>query len=350
MSSSSQKADLKLVNSYPGPVIIVDLEGSLIHLNPAARSFLSLQDLSEHGFSKLLPPNYIEINLNCQAAEVTIPATRMEFSNAVILWTTFFSDDFSQVIYQGVNITRMHRNEIALLEAKEKAEEGEKLKAAFLDNMSHEIRTPLNSLLGFLNILSDELSHSLSEDQKFYFDLINQNGNRLERTMRELLDISHFSSGTYQGQQRSVDVGSLVKQIINERQADISDKGIKLALHFSENETFITTDDYCLTQAVTHLIDNAVKYTDAGQILVGVSNKAQQVEIRIEDTGSGMNDEMQRHIFVAFNQGTMGHTKQFQGIGLGLSLVRVYLDEIKATIDLDSEIGEGSRFKIWIPI
>mgnify|MGYP002725449503 CR=1 FL=1 len=342
-------ANLMFLDNNPNPTMIVDLKGGLLYKNLATSNLLQNLGIKEEDFTQLLPPGYLDILQNCQAAEVAIPATRLEYSNRVYIWSAFFSEDQEQAYYQGMNITRMHRNELALRTAKEKAEEGDKLKAAFLDNMSHEIRTPLNSLLGFIQLLKDELEETLREDQKFYFDLVIQNGGRLERTMREILDISHFSSGTYSVRKKLVDLTNIVQEIIDEHAQSIESKGLKLKLDIGEDVVNVMTDEYCLSQAITHLLNNAVKYTDEGEIFVGFEQSENSTVIKIEDTGPGMSDEAQRRIFVAFNQGTMGHSKKYQGIGLGLSLVRVYLDAVSVKIDLDSKLGEGSRFSISIP-
>ena len=338
-----------LMDQNPGPVLVVDLTGKYKYSNVAFNEFLRKRNLDQSEFPLVLPPDYINIFRNCKEAEVSIPVTQMEYAEKAILWTTYFSEDMSEVIYQGVDITHLHRNEIALITAKEKAEEGEKLKTAFLDNMSHEIRTPLNSLLGFMNLLSEELMEILNEDQKFYFDLIHQNGDRLARTMEEILDISHFSSGTYELKLQPVDVSQIVMLRLEERRSDIEAKGLILTIDMPQQNLVVPTDEYCLERTVGHLIDNAIKYTESGHIAVGVKQKGDCIEILVEDSGPGMSDDMQRLIFVAFNQGTIGHSKKYQGIGLGLSLVRLYMDAIRATVDLESSLGKGSRFILCIP-
>ncbi len=348
MSDKPIQLETSLVEHHPGPTLVVDLEGNLNYLNLACKSFLQKRGLEIEQFGEILPPDFLDIILNCKAAEVAIPVTRIEYPERVLLWTAFFGDSQEDVIYQAIDITRLHRNEVALRAAKDKAEEGEKLKAAFLDNMSHEIRTPLNSLLGFMGLLSDELKETLNEDQTFYFDLIQQNGDRLARTMQEILDISHFSSGTYEVKTETFDIVESVRNQINEKISEASSKGLEVKQQLPEEPMMVTTDEYCLRQTISHLIDNAVKYTEEGHILIAVASNDQHIELRIEDTGPGMDEEMQRRIFVAFNQGTIGHSKQYQGIGLGLSLVRVYLDTIGARVDLESSMGEGSRFNIQV--
>ena len=334
----------------PGPLLVVDLQGDLLYMNPASSSFLKKQGKSDADYRDILPPGFVDIFNNCLEAGVSIPVTRIEYPGSVILWTSYFSSSGEEVLYHGVDITRLHRNEVALREAKEKAEEGEKLKAAFLDNMSHEIRTPLNSLLGFMTLLSDELREKLSEDQQFYFDLIQQNGDRLARTMQEILDISHFSSGTYELKKDTHDIHAIVRDQVDRLAPFAEQKGLNYKIDIPEGELLTITDDYCLEQAVQHLLDNAVKYTDEGEVSISIAVEDGSGVIRIEDTGPGMDDETQRRIFMAFSQGSMGHSKHYQGIGLGLSLVRVYLDAIGATVDLDSRMGAGSKFKLSIPL
>ena len=350
MSPESSPSEMSFMQHHPGPILIVDLQGDLRYLNPSSEKFLKKSGRDAAQFGEILPPDFLDIIHNCKAAEVGIPVTRMEYPERVLLWTAYFGETMEEVVYQGVDITRLHRNEIALRAAKEKAEEGEKLKAAFLDNMSHEIRTPLNSLLGFMGLLSEELEGSLNADQVFYFDLIQKNGDRLARTMQEILDISHFSTGTYEVKKESVDIVDILQLQIEAKTDEAEVKGLEVRQEIPDHQLFAHTDEYCLRQTLAHLIDNAIKYTDTGHILVKVSQAENSIQINIEDSGPGMDDEMQRRIFVAFNQGSLGHSKQYQGIGLGLSLVRVYLDTIGATVDLDSNLGEGSRFQIQIPI
>lgn len=339
----------QFLEQNPSPIVCVDLSGKLIYLNKSAKKLLASQSWSESEFRKVLPPKYGDINQNCKDAEIGIPVTRMEFSNKVILWTPFFNSDKTEVLYSGVDITRMQRNEIALIHAKEKAEEGERLKAAFLDNMSHEIRTPLNSLLGFMNILHEELNQSLNEDQRFYFKLISENGFRLERTMREILDISHFGSGSYELNLQQFDIARRIRGIAESYTQQIRDKELDLEMIMPEGNMLFLTDLYCLDQAVTHLVDNAVKYTDAGKIFISLTPKEEGAELIIRDTGKGIPEALQRQIFVPFSQGSAGHSKQYQGIGLGLSLVRAYLDAISARIDLESAPDQGCQYTIFIP-
>ncbi len=339
----------KFMDNNPSPVVQVALDGTLLSLNSAAREFLESQGWSEKEYTNILPPNFHEINLNCKAAEIGLPVTTMEFSITSILWTPFFNEDMDRVVYTGVDITRMRRNEIALIRAKEQAEEGERLKAAFLDNMSHEIRTPLNSLLGFMNLLNIELIDILNEDQKFYFDLIQTNGLRLERTMREILDISNFSSGTYEPTFIDLDLASLIRGIIQNHTPKITEKELDANIDIPDTPMMIHSDLYCLTQMITHLLENAIIYTAAGSIGISLVSTDDWLEIRIDDTGIGMDEDQQRQIFVPFSQGSIGHTKQHQGIGLGLALVRSYCDTISARIDLVSEKDRGSHYTISIP-
>ncbi len=343
MMIKTQSVDLN-----PNPILQVTSSGEIHYINPAAIRLLNGLGYSVDQYVLLLPPNFIEIAANCLVAETAIPATQMLLGDRYVLWSSFFFDDNNKIEFHGMDVTRMVRVEKSLRESKQKAEEGEKLKAAFLDNMSHEIRTPLNSLLGFMNLLYGELIDTLADDQRMYFDMINQNGNRLERTMREILDISHFSSGTYRKKISSIHIGDLLKQVVDDKLTESKEKKLTFGLSVTGENLTVLTDEYCLTQAVTHLIDNAIKYTDKGSVKVGVSRNDKEILISIKDTGPGIEEKVQRQIFVAFNQGTTGHSKQYQGIGLGLSLVRVYLDTIGARVDLDSELGKGSHFKICI--
>ena len=349
MSTTHHDPYRSFLDHNPSPLIAVTLDGRLQTLNQAALKLLEAQDLEESEFAQVLPPNFVEIIQNCKDAEIGIPVTRMDFNHGSILWTPFFNEELDQVFYSGVDITRMQRNELALIQAKEKAEEGDRLKAAFLNNISHEIRTPLNSLLGFMNLLREELLVVLNEDQKVYFDLIQTNGFRLERTMREILDISHFSSGSYEVNLQEIDIAGLVWKIFSENEPALREKGLNADMQIPDEAILIHSDLYCLSQMITHLMDNAIKYTDIGVISISLKVMEDRVDFRLEDTGPGMDEFLQRHIFVPFSQGSMGYSKHYQGIGLGLALVRAYADTISATIDLDSEPGQGSRYQIIIP-
>ena len=250
------------------------------------------------------------------------------------------------VLFKGVNIDITKRKQIEqeLIAAKEKAEESDKLKSAFLSNMSHEIRTPMNGIFGFMDLLQQpDLS---VESQKLYFDLVKKSGERLLDTLGDILEISKIDSGHRNLKITKVSVNEMLQMIYYYYKSETKRKGIKLYLSATKNEnnTMLYTDRSMLETILLNLLKNAVKFTHKGTITIGFIDKEDKYTFFIEDTGIGIPGEKQGVIFERFVQANLEISRPYEGAGLGLSIAKAYAEMLGGKITLQSEEGKGSTF------
>jgi|BioPla2DNA2_1021312.scaffolds.fasta_scaffold11340_2 CheY-like chemotaxis protein/nitrogen-specific signal transduction histidine kinase/PAS domain-containing protein len=228
-----------------------------------------------------------------------------------------------------------------LKKAKEKAEESDRLKSAFLSNMSHEIRTPLNAIVGFSAIMAD--IDDRDERKKFY-NIVESSNKRLLALIDEVLDLSKIESGTLEFNYTPVKVNDLCKEIVITHQlySNLS----SLSLELPEEDTCIKADKNRLTQVISNLVSNAVKFTPKGTITLGYKIIPGRVEFYVRDTGIGIANDKLDKIFDRFVK-----VNSFApGTGLGLSICKTIVECMGGDITVSSEEGVGSLFSFRIPL
>lgn len=249
-------------------------------------------------------------------------------------------------VMQLLDITEIKRVQQELVAALKKAEESDRLKSAFLAQMSHEIRTPLNVILTSIPLLADEIS-SKDEELKIILDSVKSAGRRLQRTIDMILNMSSVQSGNYKPVFEKFDLLTDLKKLMNEFKSLSDDKGLELKFKQSADESFIVADRYTVNQIFQNLINNAIKYTLKGYVEVFVRNESDnKVRVEIRDSGIGMSDEYLKKIFTPFSQEDVGYKREFEGNGLGLALVKKYVELNKAEIEVESEKSIGSVFSV----
>lgn len=240
------------------------------------------------------------------------------------------------------------RVERDLVKAKEAAEKADKLKSEFLAQISHEIRTPLNTILSNLSLIEMNIKDNISSFDKYYADyfLSIQNGStRLIRTVDLVLNMSQLESGSYDVNYEIINIyNSVFTPILMEFSQKAKRKNINLELSFHNPDAEIFADRYTVTQIFANLVDNAIKYTDRGSIIIHSETINGYVTVHVKDTGIGISAEYLPHIFKKFSQEEQGYCRTFEGNGLGLALVKKYCDLNNAAINVESKKGEGSTF------
>lgn len=233
--------------------------------------------------------------------------------------------------------------------AKEKAEESDKLKTAFLANMSHEIRTPMNGIFGFTQILRQtNLDH---EKQEYYLDIINKSCDRLLSVVNDIIDISKIESGIIDLQFEYANIDDLLQELYNFYYESCRTKNLtfKIQKKFTNDTVFCSTDIIKLKQIISILIDNAIKFTESGGIIVSFGKTDDVVEFSVEDSGIGIDEKDQQIIFERFRQADENYTRKFGGTGLGLSIAKAFIDKLGGKIWYQSTQDKGTTFFVHIP-
>ena len=257
------------------------------------------------------------------------------------------NDEIVGSIAVASNITERYNTQQKLIAAKEEAERSDRLKSDFLAQMSHEIRTPVNTILSFISLLQDEIKNKISEELCEVFNFIDDGGRRLIRTIDMILNMSQFQSGTYKPIMHPVDLNAdVLAKIVSELKSTAKHKNLVLNLYVETKSTVVNADSYTAGQIFINLIDNALKYTHQGKIDVRILEKGKKLIVEIEDTGIGISRDYIPYLFDAFSQEETGYSRRFEGTGLGLALVKKYIEINGAEIKVESMKGEGTKFSV----
>jgi PAS domain S-box-containing protein len=249
-------------------------------------------------------------------------------------------------------ITDRILQKLELIAAKEKAEESDRLKTAFLQNLSHEIRTPMNAIMGFSSLLKDNFNNKGKLEQ--FSSIISQRSNDLLDIINDILDVAKIESGQLPINMEELNLFDLFDDItvfFNEYKNRIGKQHIQFSLKSdcSDNEQTIITDKGKLKQILINLITNAFKFTDAGSVIVGCkTEKNNNMQFFVTDTGIGIPKDKQAIVFDRFSQLNQNPKKNLGGTGLGLPIVKGLVNLLGGEIFVESTPGEGSTFSFTI--
>lgn len=253
------------------------------------------------------------------------------------------------------NITQSRQMMEDLMKAKEKAEESDKLKTAFLANMSHEIRTPMNGILGFAELLKEP--GLTAEEQQKYIRIIERSGVRMLNIINNIVDISKIEAGLMDLKIQESDINEQMDYIYTFFKPEVEAKGMEL-LHkevLPKNEAIILTDKEKLFAILTNLVKNAIKYSEKGCIEFGyvtsggTTEKPDTLTFYVRDTGIGIRKDKTDIIFDRFRQVSEGSNRNYEGVGLGLSITKAYVEMLGGKIWVESEEKLGSCFYFTLP-
>jgi signal transduction histidine kinase len=237
------------------------------------------------------------------------------------------------------------RRERELMAARDAALESSRLKSAFLANMSHEIHTPLNIILGYADLMAERLAE-LGYDCEAYAEPVRRAGKRLLDTIGAILEVSRIESGNYKLEPRALDLAEFLNRLLEEFRVLAAKKGLELRLDI-QMHALVTFDERCLSNALTNLLQNAIKFTERGYVAIRLYRDEAGVPcLQVRDTGVGIDPAFLPRVFEAFSQENPGLTRRFEGVGLGMALVRKYLELNGAEITVASQKGMGSTFTI----
>jgi len=248
-----------------------------------------------------------------------------------------------------LDVTERLKARRKLEKALEQASNANEVKNQFLANMSHEIRTPLNTILGFTELIKKSTKDVIGEEGKEFFEIVNTSGQRLMNTVHEILDISQIEAGSYVGKAKYFNLVDVTQLLVSGLQIKVKEKELKIEFQSILKNMQVFADRDGITQSISNILDNAIKYTIKGKITVSLTQKSKCPILTIEDTGVGMSKKYQDKIFEIFSQESEGYSKNYQGIGLGMSIVKRHLDLNQVKIVIKSTRGKGTAIILTFP-
>lgn len=247
------------------------------------------------------------------------------------------------IVGTSMRIDERKSMENALIMARNKAEESDRLKSAFIANMSHEIRTPLNAIIGFTSVLPDVKDE---DERRDLINLIQENNQKLLQIIEDVMNISKIESGKEQLVVSSFDLNEVLSSVV-ETFVPKAQPGVVISTAFDKDSQNVTTDLNRLMEILNHLLLNATKFTSQGNIVLGYKLvEDNRIHIWVKDTGMGIAPENQERVFERFFK----VDEYVPGAGLGLSICRTMANSMGGDIGVESVLGKGSKFWLDIPI
>ncbi len=362
-SESQVRLLSRAIEQSPVCVMITDRSGLIEYVNPRFTELTGylLEDLIKDEL-RIITPDVNEKNFYYTLLERITKGSiwQGEFQNMKKNGELFWAKtDISSIMNENGEISKY----IILMEdvterkalladyikAKERAEESDRLKTAFLHNISHEIRTPLNAIMGFSQMLTDQ--ELTTDDRVSFSDIIQKSGQQLLVIINDIVNISALEAGQETCNKKSFNVNNLIRQICNQFSIKTKEQGlsINLNLAISDENAYINSDEIKFIQILSNLLTNAFKFTHKGYVEVGYELQKEKMQFYVKDTGIGIPDDMHDEIFKRFRQIEVGDSRKYGGSGLGLPISKAYVKLLGGDIWLDSVVGEGTTFYFTLP-
>lgn len=363
----SEEKYRELVDNALVGVFQTNISGDILFGNNALKKILGFE--VSHQFSKGIVKTLYRYNEQRKSFIIELKKHKIVSNSEVDLLTnkgkvihTLLNATINQDIISGtiLDITEKKESELRekkikeeLVRAKNKAEESDRLKSAFLSNMSHEIRTPLNAILGFTQILKE---NKISEEERdSYIDVIEQSGYGMLELLSDILDFSRIESGNMIIKNEEFQIDEYFDELYERFQKELEfENKHDLKLHISkpnaDQSITLNKDKLRLTQIINNLFQNSLKFTKHGFIEIGYSLKGKNIQFYIKDTGIGIKKEKLEVIFQRFRQGDDETTRKYGGAGLGLAISKSIVEIMGGKIWVESLEGTGSTFYFTLPV
>jgi PAS domain S-box-containing protein len=353
----------KIFNLSSDLICIASIDGKFIKLNPAFELLLgySEQELLTVSFFDLLHPDDIKLTRELIKEKLIHNEIIKNFENRFrckdgtykwLSWTSqpLGEEDLIFAIAHDVTEQRIAMKELTI--AKDRAEESDRLKSAFLANMSHEIRTPMNAIMGFSSLLKRE--DLIQDKRNHYIEIINNRSEDLLHILDDILDISRIESGQLQIVCEEFAINEMLSElfeVFSQKIKSLSSKSINLRISkkLPKEHDNIISDQLRIKQVISNLIDNAIKFTDSGEIKFGCVMGNGQVQFFVIDTGIGIPRHKQANIFERFRQAEESVTRKYGGNGLGLAICEALVKMMGGIIWVESVEDKGASFYFTIP-
>jgi PAS domain S-box-containing protein len=348
----------RLVEQNPAPIII-SIEGVIRYINPAGARMLGADDagvLVGAWLGEFVDERQLDdMARRIAALDAGDPLTPREYDiirrdgarrrvEAFSVPIRYDGQQAAQTVWRDVTERRAH--EQALIQAKERVEEMDRLKTTFLMNMSHEVRTPLTTILGFSEVLTEEGD----ADERELAHYIQDSGERLMLTLNTLLDLAQIESRSVTLAAERIDVVEQVLRVVYLFKRKAQKRGIALRLSVpSEHPVYARLDPMAFRRVLTNLLSNGVKFTHEGSVTLTIDPRGADLHLHVEDTGIGIDRAFLDRSFEAFEQESRGVARSYEGAGIGLTVTKRLVDLMGGTVQVRSEKGTGSRFSLCFP-
>ncbi|MEW7277123.1 ATP-binding protein [Aquimarina sp. 2201CG1-2-11] len=352
-----------LTNLVPVGIFMTDAQGKTTFVNPRWSSITGVpqENVINEGWLNAVHPldrQKLQEEWYIASGKKKISNTEYRFlkPDGSVTWVLGQAipeyNEKNQVIgYVGTitDITTIKLYELELNRLKDKAEESDRLKSAFLTNMSHEIRTPMNGILGLAELLNEP--KLTGNEQQLYLELIKESGSRMLDIINDIIDISRIATDQVKVSTQKVAINEQIEQLFTLFKPQAENKNIDISISngLTEKEAIITTDKSKFNAILANLVKNAIKYTDQGKIEFGYKKVLQTLEFYVKDTGIGIEKDRQEAIFDRFVQADLENRHAIEGAGIGLSIAKAYVEMLNGRIWLESVKGKGSIFYFTIP-
>jgi signal transduction histidine kinase len=254
---------------------------------------------------------------------------------------------------QLTDVTDDHAVQAVLYDVRRNAEAADQLKSVFIATMSHEIRTPLGAVSGYAELLDRELSdyeaatgRPMPPQVREFLGAIRDKSGQLLHLVNELFDLSNMSGFS----RASLSLHPSLLRVTDKIAVLLARKGVHLHLRLASDELFVLADRERLEQVLDHLLSNAVKFTEVGAVTLMTRRDGHEVVVELVDTGIGMSQAYMDRLFMPFTQEDNRLNRRFAGAGLGLALVKRLLDLMGGRVEVESEKGKGSTFRLFLPV
>jgi PAS domain S-box-containing protein len=360
----SEERFRKIFEESPISIVMTGKDLGIIRANSAFCKMLGYaeEELKSVTLRNFTHPDYIAGDdvslLRLVAEEIPVYHTENRYirKDRSVIWGSATisiirnnNDEVQYFLAMIEDITQRKMAEAELIAAKEKAEESDRLKTAFLHNVSHEIRTPMNAIIGFSALLNEP--DTPEADRHQFIEIIFQSGSQLLSIINDIVDIANIESGQVKLNIKEMNLNSSLRSL--DEQFSYKEKtdviSINLETGLPDEEALILTDSTKLIQILSNLINNATKFTKKGHIDFGYTLQDSNLEFFVKDTGIGIPPEHHDNIFERFFQVDNLISRKFGGTGLGLSICKAYVELLGGKIWLSSRPGKGTVFRFTIP-
>jgi PAS domain S-box-containing protein len=332
----------------PGPIVELDADANLIYANMAMIALMEHHGFTSDGFPAILPANIAEVAQQCLLSGERCQGVEVGVEDKYYEWTFFPAPQLGFLRGYGVDLTQRKRAEQELKRARDAALEASRIKSEFLANVSHELRTPLNGIIGMTELTLDT---ELAAPQQEYLTMVKESAETLLALINGILDFSKIEAGKLDLQPVPFRLRPYLGEVFKPLALRAYKKSLAFVCDLCPNvpDTLIG-DSGRLRQILVNLIDNAVKFTAAGEVVVHIDAACQgsrdvDLHIVVSDTGVGIPVEKQRLIFEPFMQGDGSTTRHYGGTGLGLTIVSQLVTMMDGRVWVESDgSGTGSRF------